>query len=84
MTDLRRCDDLAPHGGAQASPPAAQLGVVQTRSGVRCFMDHKDSHHRGATGKIGLLSHLKRPHGIAILAIVVFGVAWLVWTFVVQ
>jgi hypothetical protein len=47
-------------------------------------MDHKDSHHRGATGKVGLLSHLKRPHGIAILAIVVFGLAWLVWTFVVQ
>jgi hypothetical protein len=45
-------------------------------------MHHNDSHHRGATGKRGLLSHLKRPHGLAILAIVVFGTAWLLWTFV--
>ncbi len=46
-------------------------------------MSPHDSHHRGATGKPGLLSHLKRPHGIAILAIVIFGVAWLTWTFFV-
>jgi hypothetical protein len=50
---------------------------------VECPIHHKVSHHRGATGKVGLLSHLKRPHGLAILAIVVFGLAWLVWTFVV-
>lgn len=46
-------------------------------------MRDKDSHHRGATGKVGLLSHLKRPHGIVVLAVVVFGLAWLIWTFVV-
>jgi hypothetical protein len=47
-------------------------------------MAPKDSHHRGAGGKTGLLSHLKRPHGLAILAIVVFGAAWWIWTFVVS
>jgi len=50
---------------------------------VECFMSPKDSHHRGATGKPGLLSHLKRPHGVVVLAIVVFGAAWFIWTFVV-
>ena len=46
-------------------------------------MSPKDSHHRGAGGKLGLLSHLKRPHGVVVLAIVVFAAAWLIWTFVV-
>jgi hypothetical protein len=46
-------------------------------------MQHKGSHHRGAKGPVGLLSHLKRPHGLALLAIVVFGLAWLIWTFIV-
>ena len=50
---------------------------------VECFMSPKDSHHRGAGGKLGLLSHLKRPHGVVVLAIVVFAAAWLIWTFVV-
>ena len=58
------------------------LGTLCQRI-VQCFMTVKDSHHRGAAGKPGLLSHLKRPHGIVVLAILVFGAAWLAWTFVV-
>ena len=73
---LRRCDL------AFAGDRRVRAGQCVTRV-VRCFMRQKDLHHRGATGNIGLLSHLKRPHGIAILAIIVFGLGWLIWTFVV-
>jgi len=46
-------------------------------------MQSKDLHHQGAKGKRGLLSQLKRPHGIVLFAVAVFVIAWVVWTFVV-
>jgi hypothetical protein len=44
-------------------------------------MPSKDLHHQGARGKGRLLSQLKRPHGIVVLAIGVFVIAWGIWTF---